>query len=192
MIEELFNELNQADLLSAQQKLIKKLEKKPFEISKKTSYEPLYELLQTLFITEHPDYKFSRAIAQIFFDNEVKNIHSGYHDFRYSALMYLSFLSNKDTKANIFNRLTENADPNVHQSRMKRFKEEVILNDVITRFKSAKENTELYYAANKVIFASLQILAHLPESEEQITRLNLLISEMVTKQQQVLQNIKTI
>lgn len=186
MIDELFSELNQADLLPVQQKLVNKMEKNPFEISKKTTYEPLYELLQTLFITEYPNSKISRDIGQIFFDSEVKNIHSGYRDFRYSALMYLSFLSDNDIKTTIFNVLTENADPVVHQKRMQRFKDEVILNDILTRFKTAKESTELYYAANKVIFASLQILAHLPESEEQITRLNQSITEMVTQQQQVL------
>lgn len=58
--KQLFRQLNKADLLPIQQKLVKKLEQNPFEISKKTTYEPLYNLLKTLFITEYPNFNVSK------------------------------------------------------------------------------------------------------------------------------------
>lgn len=193
--EQLFSQLNKADLLPIQQKLVKKLEQNPFEISKKTTYEPLYNLLKTLFITEYPNFNASKSTAQIFFENDVQSVHSAYRDFQSYGLLFYSYFSNDAIKKEIYHKITNNAHPVVLQKRITRCKDETLLKAQLDAYKKLNNSTnvdEVFFKGFSVIIAALQVLQYLPEDQSQIDRMSLLIEEIVLRIKEILPKIKSI
>lgn len=193
--EQLFSQLNQADLLPIQKNIVEKLEKKLFEIAKKSTYEPLYALLKTLFITEYPNFNLSNRTAQIFFENDVQSVQSAYRDFQSYGLLFCSYFSNDIIKKEIYYKITQNANPVVLQKRIARCKEETLLKTQLDAYKKLNNSThvdEVFIKGFSVIIAALQVLQYLPEDQSQIDRMNLLIEEIVFRLKGILPNIKLI
>ena len=195
IVEQLFTQINQAEILPIQQKLVKKLEQNPFEISKKTTYEPLYNLLKTLFISEYPNFNVSKSTAQIFFENHVQSVQSAYQDFQSYGLLFYSYFSNDAIKKEIYHKITHNAHPVVLQKRITRCKDETLLQTQLDAYKKLNESTnvdEVFFKGFTVIIAALQVLQYLPEDQSQIDRMNLLIDEIVFRLKEILPKIKSI
>ena len=191
----LLSKLHQADLLPTQQKLVQKLEAKPFELSKKSTYEPLYDLLKTLFITEYPNFQISSEIAQIFFDHDVENVHSSYRDFQSYGMMFHSFFSTDDIKKDVYIKITKDVNPVILEKRIARCNEETLLIKQVDSYKKLSNSLkadEVYRNGFAVIIAALQILEYLPEEKEQSDRMNQLIDEVAKRLKQILPNVKTI
>lgn len=191
----LLSKLHQADLLPTQQKLVQKLEAKPFELSKKSTYEPLYDLLKTLFITEYPNFQISSDIAQIFFDHDIENVHSSYRDFQNYGLMFHSFFSTDDVKKDVYTKITKDANPVILEKRIARCIEETLLIKQVDSYKklsNSLKSDEVYRNGFAVIIAALQILEYLPEEKEQSDRINQLIDEVAKRLKQILPDIKAI
>lgn len=193
--EHIVNLINQAELLPIQQKLANKLTQKPFEISKKTTYEPLYRLLQTFFVTEYPNFKISKEIAQLFFENDVENIQSAYRDFQSYGLMFYSFISAPDVKCTVYQKITKDVNDVVLQKRITRCKDEIFLKtqlEAYQKLKNSQKLEEVFFKGFGVIIAALQILEYMPKDQNQIERMNCLIEEIVLRLQTILPNIKSI
>lgn len=193
--DQLLSKLHQADLLPTQQKLVQKLENKAFDFSKKSTYEPLYDLLKTLFITEYPNFQISKDIAQIFFNHDVENVHSSYRDFQSYGMMFHSFFSTDDVKKDVYTKITKDVNPVVLEKRIARCKEETLLIKQVDSYKKLSNSLkadEIYQKGFAVIIAALQILEYFPEEKEQSDRMNQLIDEIAKRLKQILPNVKTI
>jgi hypothetical protein len=176
--------LNKTEFSPTQLKLVEKIEVKPFEIQKKSTYEPLYNLLKSLFVTEFPNFKNSKVIAQIFFENEVTFKQSAYKDYRSYGLLFHSFFSNNEVKKQVFNIITENVEPVILQKRINRCKDETLLNSCLEEYNKLQNSQKYEQVFQKgfiVIIAALQILAYLPDNKQQIEKINQLIEEIINR-----------
>lgn len=193
--EEMLKMLEKAELLPIQQKLVTKLVSNPFDITKKTSYEPLYDLLKTLFITEYPNFKMSKEIAHHFFENNVDNIQSSYSDFQSYALMFHSYFNDDVMKKEVYHKITKDANLIVLQKRIMRCREETLLKtqlDIYRKLNNSLKPNEIYNKGFTVIIAALQVLQYLPEDPKQIERVNHLAEEIVLRLKEILPQLKSI
>lgn len=190
--ETILEELAKTNLLDVQQRLLTKLRKKPFVMARKTTYEPLLELVQTLFITEYPDYNYSRKLAELFYETDVNNIHSNYRYFQVVALWYLGVISSEDVKVHVWMKLIENTDPILYEKRLKRIQGEEHLKAALKKYENAEDDLFHFYYGTAVISKALQILVYPIADIEQKERLNHLIEEMVGKLNKVLPHLKTV
>lgn len=190
--ESVFKELEKTDLLEPQKRLLAKLRKKPFEMARKTTYEPLLELLKTVFICEYPDFHHARKLAQLFYDNDVSNIHSNYRYFQDVALWYLSYMSESQVKDKIYNKLIGQGSVILQEKRINRIVSEEHLTAALQKYAQAKEDLFYYYYGTAVISKAAQILAYPIENLEQKKRLHSLIQEIVTKTHKVLPALKSV
>lgn len=190
--ERILEELEATELLEVQQRLLSKLRKKPFVMGRKTTYEPLLELVKTLFITEYPDYKYSRKLAQLFYETDVHNIHSNYRYFQDVGLWYLSYTSKEEVKEQVWKKLTENTDPMLYEKRLKRILSEEHLKAALKKYENAEDPLFHFYYGTAVISKAMQILVYPSEDMEQKERLTALIEEMVGTLNKVLPHLKTV
>lgn len=194
-LDHILEELSSEDLLKSQQKLIAKIMKSDLILSKKETYEPLLSLLSSLFVTEYPNFKYSKSISKIFFKNNIDNIQSLYYAFQQTAQLYYSFLGDKMIKKEVYDKISLQVDPVLLAKRHTRADEETLLNKVLIKYNSIKnphQYDSIYLNGKQVLTASLQILQYLPKDQEQIVRMNILIEEIVQKLRDTLPHIKTL
>ena len=194
-LHHILEELSNEDLLNSQQKLIAKIKKSDIILSKKETYEPLLSLLLSLFVTEFPNFKYSKSISKIFFENNIDNIQSLYNGYQQTAQLYYSFLGDEMIKKEVYDKISFQVDPVLLAKRHKRTDEETLLNQVLIKYNSIKnlhQYDSIYLNGKQVLTASLQILQYLPKDQEQILRMNILIEEIVQKLRETLPYIKTL
>ena len=118
--QHLFKELELENLLPIQRLLLERVLKKPFNMAQKTTYEPLLELYESLFVIEHPQYDYCRRIGELFFEHDVTSIHSNYIYFQHEALWYLHYIGNQDVQDRVSEKLIQNSDPALRAKRIQR------------------------------------------------------------------------
>mgnify|MGYP003460804961 CR=1 FL=1 len=156
-VDKLLSNLNKIDLLPVQQKVLNKLMQKPFEIAKKGSYEPLYDLLKTMFVTEYPNFQISKEIAHLYFENDVENKQSAYGNFQSYALMFYSYFSEENIKKEVYHKITQHADPIVLQKRIDRCKEETLLKKTLQAYHQLSSTKKMMKFIKKGLRRSSQL-----------------------------------